>query len=304
MVQLTNNWHQPEQWSLLNALTNAIELRQAELCDKSVSIGLDVDPQASRAPCPVALREAIDCIMGLAVARSPAGGDIHISLCQTGQAFEIEIADCGDDSLVAKRTCIFATRLRAIAGTVYRSTGRGGLRHRLSSGRHGLDDRCPAAFGTREGRLNMWGTWLNNSTLPALEQTAAFAQKRHMLLAGNIANLDVPGYRTRDISLDDFQQALRTAVEQQASPSSGYRSPGGFQSSEAMSPEPCPLSPEAMERVRDVSKQVIFHDGSDVSLEEQVTEISKNQSLHDMSIALMRSQLQTLQAAIRESASV
>ncbi len=143
----------------------------------------------------------------------------------------------------------------------------------------------------------MWGTWLNNSTLPALEQTAAFAQKRHMLLAGNIANLDVPGYRTRDVSLDDFQQALRTAVEQQASPSSGYRSPGGFHTSEAM-------SPEAMERVRDVSKQVIFHDGSDVSLEEQVTEISKNQSLHDMSIALMRSQLQTLQAAIRESASV
>ncbi len=100
MVQLTNNWHQPEQWSLLNALTNAIELRQAELCDKSVSIGLDVDPQASGAPCPVALGEAIDCIMGLAVARSPAGGDIHISLCQTGQAFEIEIADCGDDSLL------------------------------------------------------------------------------------------------------------------------------------------------------------------------------------------------------------
>ena len=149
----------------------------------------------------------------------------------------------------------------------------------------------------------MWGTWLNNSTLPALEQTAAFSQKRHMLLAGNIANLDVPGYRTRDISLDDFQQALRTAVEQQASQSSGYRSPGGFQSSEAMSPGSMfseAVSPEAMERVRDVSKQVIFHDGSDVSLEEQVTEISKNQSLHDMSIALMRSQLQTYETRRRK----
>ena len=35
----------------------------------------------------------------------------------------------------------------------------------------------------------------NSTTLPALEQTTVFAQRRHELLAGNIANIDTPDYR-------------------------------------------------------------------------------------------------------------
>ncbi|QDV27623.1 flagellar basal body rod protein FlgB [Aureliella helgolandensis] len=138
----------------------------------------------------------------------------------------------------------------------------------------------------------MWDSWLSNSTLPALEQSATFAQKRHMLLAGNIANLDTPGYQTRDISIEDFHASLREAIESKHAPEV-YRSPGSNA-----------VLPDQMEKVRDVTKQILYHDGSDVSVEEQVTEISKNQAMHNMSIALMRSQLRTLQAAIRESASV
>ncbi len=138
----------------------------------------------------------------------------------------------------------------------------------------------------------MWDSWLSKSTLPALEQTAAFAQKRHMLLAGNIANMDVPGYQTRDISVDDFQSALKQAVDRQQHPSSGY----GLAGTASQQP--------VMDKVRDVSSQVLYHDGSDVSREQQVTEISKNQAMHDMSIALMRNQFQTLQVAIRESVAV
>ncbi len=136
----------------------------------------------------------------------------------------------------------------------------------------------------------MWDSWLSNSTLPALEQTAAFAQKRHMLLAGNIANRDVPGYKTRDLSVEDFQAALHDAVTQPADVSPGIQADG--------------LHPTAIQRARDVSNQILYHDGSDVSYEQQVAQISKNQSMHDMSIALMRSQLQTLQVAIRESVNV
>ena len=136
----------------------------------------------------------------------------------------------------------------------------------------------------------MWSSWLNNSALPALEQTSAFAEKRHMLLAGNVANMDTPGYTTRDLSVDEFHSALKTALSaQQATHMPGSVSVDG---------------PQAMEKVRDVSRQILYHDGSDVSLEEQVTQISKNQSMHNMAIALMRSQFQNLQVAIRESAAV
>ncbi|HBE69918.1 MAG TPA: flagellar basal body rod protein FlgB [Planctomycetaceae bacterium] len=135
----------------------------------------------------------------------------------------------------------------------------------------------------------MWQSWLNGSSLPALEQSAAFAQKRHLVLAGNIANIDTPDYKTRDLSVDAFHSALREAVDNpQATP-------------QRYSDE---IVPNPMEQVRDVGNQVLFHDGSDVSLEEQVTELSKNQSTHNMAISLMRSQFRTLQVAIQESVAV
>ena len=136
----------------------------------------------------------------------------------------------------------------------------------------------------------MWSSWLSHSTLPALEQSVAFAQRRHTLLAGNIANLDVPGYRTRDLSVTDFQDSLRESIAASQSPQS--TSPGH---------QP---TQSATEKLRDIQHQVLYHDGSDISLEQQVTQISKNQSMHDTAIALMRSQFQTIQAAISESVAI
>ncbi len=136
--------------------------------------------------------------------------------------------------------------------------------------------------------------WLRESTLPALEQVAIFAQRRHQVLAGNIANIDTPNYQTRDISLSEFRAELGKAI----SPSNKDTIYVPGQGNRPISQK------EAMERVRDVSNQILLHDGSDVSLEQQVTEIAKNQSMHNTAIALMRSQMQTLQMAIRESASV
>ncbi len=140
----------------------------------------------------------------------------------------------------------------------------------------------------------MFDSWLSNSSLPALEQTAVFSQKRHQLLAGNLANLDTPDYKTRDLSLTEFQTQLKAATNPSKSGETTYVPGKGQQ----------PVTQQqALEKARDVTKQILYHDGGDVSLEEQVTEISKNQSMHNTAIALMRSQFQTLQVAIRESAS-
>ncbi len=138
----------------------------------------------------------------------------------------------------------------------------------------------------------MWNNWINGSSLAALEQAAVFTENRQALLAGNIANMDVPGYKTRDISTGDFQSRLREALDSGRSPGSAASLIGR------------PSDVPAMERVRDVSQHVLLHDGSDVSLEEQVTQISKNEALHNISIALMRSQFRSLEAAIRESVNV
>jgi flagellar basal-body rod protein FlgB len=137
----------------------------------------------------------------------------------------------------------------------------------------------------------MWSSLLNGTALPALEQTVNFAQKRHLLLASNLANMDTPDYQTRDISVDSFQKQLQTALTRSASPPSSYATPIETQQA-------------SFAKVRDISNQILMHDGSDVSLEQQVTEISKNQAMHNTAIALMRSQLQTLRVAISESVNV
>lgn len=141
----------------------------------------------------------------------------------------------------------------------------------------------------------MWSSWLNDSTIPALEQSLAFAQRRHVLLAGNIANSDVPGYRTRDLSETEFQDALKQSIEAAKSPET--QSPGHLSTKPGS-------RVTAEEKVRDVRNQVLYLDGSDVSMEQQITQISKNALFHDTAIALMRSQFQTIHSAITESANV
>lgn len=140
----------------------------------------------------------------------------------------------------------------------------------------------------------MFSSLLGGTAVPALEQTVNFAQKRHLLLASNLANLDTPDYQTRDLSVDKFQDQLRTALTRPQSTGSPYS-----QYSPVSQPESGDFT-----KVRDISNQILYHDGSDVSLEQQVTEVSKNQAMHNTAIALMRSQFQTLKVAISESVNV
>lgn len=130
---------------------------------------------------------------------------------------------------------------------------------------------------------------LQNKTITALEQTISFAQRRHELLAGNIANLDTPEYRARDLDEGDFQNALRETLDS--------TSPRDLVSSARPGTRDDRLSGP-----RNAMEQVVFHDGSDVSLESQVTEMSKNKHLHNLAITTMRSQFSLMRAAITERA--
>jgi flagellar basal-body rod protein FlgB len=128
----------------------------------------------------------------------------------------------------------------------------------------------------------------STTTIPALEQTLTFAQRRHELLAGNIANIDTPAYQSRDLSTGDFQNALAESIQ-----NANHQSPSS-------------LSPVTRDELysgpRAATEQVVLHDGSDVSLEHQVTELAKNQHLHSLAVTTMRSQFALLRAAITERA--
>ena len=127
-----------------------------------------------------------------------------------------------------------------------------------------------------------------STSLPALEQTAVFAERRHEILAGNVANLDTPGYRVQDMAVSEFEQSLKAAIQTQNQPATAAkRSPGM-------------VHQDPFDKPRLAMEKLVYHDGSDVNLERQVTELSKNQAKHSLAIAIMRSQFNTLNTAISE----
>ena len=63
-----------------------------------------------------------------------------------------------------------------------------------------------------------------STSIPIMEQVVGFTEARQNVLAGNIANLDTPGYKTRDLSVEDFQARLKRAISSQGG-AGAYRSP-------------------------------------------------------------------------------
>lgn len=153
----------------------------------------------------------------------------------------------------------------------------------------------------------MFPNMFSSPVLKSLEQTAEFTERRHAILAGNIANMDTPDYQTMDLSVDTFQTNLRSAI--QAERQSQNLAPGmrlGLLGSvaEAANPDILAAKEVAVQKVRDSMRQVVYHDGSDDSLELQATQMVKNQSMHTAAIAMMRAQFRQLQMAIAGTVNV
>lgn len=141
----------------------------------------------------------------------------------------------------------------------------------------------------------MLNTLFDNSSLPLLEQVVHFTQTRHGVLAGNIANLDTPGYQARDISPVEFQERLKEAVERQHR----VDSTPTYQAYDGQIARPTTRTNEFAKVAKDL-KSMLRHDGNNTGLEEQVTQIAKNQQQHNMAITLMNQQYRLLRLAISE----
>jgi flagellar basal-body rod protein FlgB len=142
----------------------------------------------------------------------------------------------------------------------------------------------------------MLSSTFDAGSLPVLEQVINFTQARHGVLAGNIANLNTPGYKTRDLSPQLFQDRLRQAIEARNEPPV---SPTQAMST-GLAPSPQSHSVNEFEAVDDALRGILYHDETDISLEKQVAEIAKNQQEHNLAINLMAFQFRLLRASVTE----
>jgi flagellar basal-body rod protein FlgB len=146
----------------------------------------------------------------------------------------------------------------------------------------------------------MLSSLFGSSTVPLLEQVVNFTESRHGVLAGNIANLNTPGYRTRDLSPEMFQERLKEAVEARKTGTGGTYGYGNYGSLSAGSNNRSERRLVALQQVADSMKSILRHDDGDVGMEQQINEMVKNQSQHNLAIGIMSAQFRLLRAAITE----
>ena len=133
----------------------------------------------------------------------------------------------------------------------------------------------------------------NSGSLPVLEKLAAFTEARHKVLLTNVANLGTPGYRPRDVDLDGFQRAMAEAIDRREHVNAQVDIRSGdtwrVNARGAMEVGSAEVGPQ----------NVLFHDGTNASVEQQMNELAKNALLHQTAIELMRQRFGLIKRAIQ-----
>ncbi len=128
---------------------------------------------------------------------------------------------------------------------------------------------------------------------PMLEKTLAFAEARNQMLAENIANITTPGYRTRQLSVSEFQKALQEASEGRDKPGGRFVLPTTKEFCEDAAGH-LKLTP-----VEEPVENLLFHDGRNARIERQMAHLAENAMMHQAASELLKTYFDRLHTAIR-----
>lgn len=129
---------------------------------------------------------------------------------------------------------------------------------------------------------------------PALAATLGFGEAKLRMIAENVANAHTPRYRAKTLNTDGFQRSLKRALDQRVRhPGKPLRIESGREvrtdgtGSIQVRPSYRPLS------------QILFHDGTNLSVEREMAELAKTGMMHELASSLLRQQFDGLRKAIR-----
>jgi len=135
---------------------------------------------------------------------------------------------------------------------------------------------------------------INRGSMPVLVNAAAFTEERHRMIAENVANIGVPGYKTRQLDVKGFQRALGRALDRRGT---DPRNPFVLEGDRQV------RTNERGELVVTPSKRpvenLLFHDGTNLSIERQMSDLAENAMMHELTNTLLRTKFDALHKAIR-----
>ena len=124
---------------------------------------------------------------------------------------------------------------------------------------------------------------LNQGNAPLLERVLHFTSNRQRLIGENVVNLDTPGYRQKDLSVERFQAMLRRLVDERTAAAPGSI---GFKDIDAELERP--------------TAGILAHDGNNRSVEQLMSDQAKNALMHNLVVELLRKQYASLENALKE----
>jgi flagellar basal-body rod protein FlgB len=124
---------------------------------------------------------------------------------------------------------------------------------------------------------------LNGGSSVLLEEVVNFTSQRHRLLTENIANVDTPGYRQKDLSLGQFQKMLVQRIEAR-----DRSAPGAVRFDDIRNEVDRP------------TRGILFHDHNNRSMEQLEADQAKNGLMHNVAIELLRKQYEQMETALKD----
>ncbi len=136
----------------------------------------------------------------------------------------------------------------------------------------------------------------NAGALPALEATFRFAGARQRLIASDIANIDTPDYRTRDVDPKGFQRALGEAIDRR-------RARGSVGPLVTTETREVRFARDGRLELNPKSGRgnVLFQDRNNRDLERLMQDLVENMGVYRIAADLIKHRMDTIQGAIRET---
>ena len=139
---------------------------------------------------------------------------------------------------------------------------------------------------------------LNKGALPVLRNVIQFTERRHVLLANNIANVETPLYQAQDLPVEDFQALLAEAVDK--------RREGNPRRWKTRDNFNVGISPEGTLQFRTMSANDVDiqqHSQNNVDIDKEMVKLAENSLLHNTAVELLHKQYNLLHTAISERVS-
>jgi len=141
--------------------------------------------------------------------------------------------------------------------------------------------------------MSIYSGIANNGSIPVLEKAISFAEQRHKVIAHNIANIDTPFFKEKDLDAGAFREMLIDAIEQrkatgrpfEMSSSSyvGQRADGSIW-----------VTP-----IETGNGNGLRHDESTISVDKLMAKLSKNTLKYNGLVGMLAKQYKLIKSAIR-----